>query len=266
MKKINLLWLVAIILLSIGFASCSDDDDNKFTIYKNVGTEIDGAIYEKVKSYEAKIGGFSLFAKGGTGSYSASVEDPSIANFLNTHEGHGKEYIVLEFSALKVGSTKITITDGEKSIVIPLTISSKSRPMYVEAVRADVDVDGEDLQEEIEEDVLKTQPVKAKGSFGMEFETFEKGKVTVVPENNSTEKYEGTFEIENASGAIQYYHLTYNGATYKYMVEQSIKSEKALGPISLKWTLDLTDTYKQKYPNATIRKVEYEMEILARWY
>jgi len=264
MKVINLLYLfVSLLMLSV-FPSCSDDDD-VIKVYYNFKGEVDPE-YTRISRLDTKIGGFQLRVKGGSGEYTAYSEDPSVLNYFSSNKEEYSEMTGLNFSTYKVGSTTVRITDSENnSVKITINVSAKSRPMDIEKVEAVIEGADEETVEEIEEDALKTQMLKEGSTIDMNFSTVNSGIITVIP-GKDADRYEGTFTIDNPNVPLSVYTLEYNDEVHTYKVSGWEKSTKALGPVPLMWTEDLTKAYKEKYPDLSFDKVEYKMYIYAYWY
>lgn len=268
MRKLKLFYLLATIFAISLFSSCSDDSD-VIEVYYNVGGSAD-LRYERITTLHTEIGGFQLRVKGGSGEYTAYSEDPSILNLYSSNREEYSELTGLNFTTYKVGTTKVTIEDSDNnSTTVTIIVSAKSRPMYVEEVAVVVEGAEEATMKVIEADVQEAQELNDNSVFDMIFDTQNSGLLTVIPDKSKKDvKYNGTFHIDNPNVPRSIYTLEYNNEVHTYEVSywERTKSTKALGPVPLVWTKDLTKIYKEKYPDLSFNKVKYKMYIYASWY
>jgi len=258
MKK-SLFGFLILSVISFGFISCSDDDDDRLKVL----VEESGKFTKEVTTIECGINGGgtrNLQVHGGKGNYSVKSNDENIVKVsISTHD--------IVITPISLGQTGITITDKDNNtLTIPVKVVTtlwgmdvqESYPFIKTEENAEVnEADIEEIKETVQSRLLP------KGAaYKMEYTNIGSGKLTVYP-NPSSEKgaLEGTFEYAEVSGKYGLI-FKYNGNTYKYIFSTAAgiavgdeRSVREVGPRRMYLIEDLTEEFKLAYPDLKLLEV-----------
>lgn len=262
MKKCLQLFLVC---LCLGFASCSDDNDDSslkayvpetYDYYNGEYPTDPGSIKKWIKTDKAelRVGQVGIVKiEGGSGEYTATSENEDIAEIL-WHPHDSNVYTISNNG--KLGSTTITIKDKDSnSLSITITFGEytevfalcNSNPGIIvkegqndaeEAIVKDI------MQKIVERNILKGSALE------LTYNKSNSGKIS-IKDNKDKELHSGTFErsLDN-----QYNHLIINidNKEYDYIVTNDISGLlREVGPQTTYFVEDLTELFKTDYPKIT---------------
>ena len=236
MFKIKLIpTLLAIALLAI----CSSCDENESVMTIN-----------ESKLVMASGANRSILIEGGHPEYSVVSRSENIvtASIIND---------ILIINALQPGETILTLFDAESSIVvIPITVHPYSNQtileidsLYISTIITDPTIK-QIIENELNDGFLF--PVGTRYVLG--FKAEEPGDLLIYP--NANQVIEGTFNVEKADERLNYI-FTYENKTITYQIDM-VNMTTAVSSVEIAWislTEDLTEYYKQVYPDAGVEKV-----------
>lgn len=249
--------LLVILACSLfGFYSCEEEKDDFFVFkYDDVYFEepISG-VYVPITS-SARLG-----IIGGVAPYSVQIADEQIAKASLDNERND-----ISISSIKLGTTSLTLKDSEgRTLKIGVQVVNDRQSFHVKAIEARIE--GIELEDdaltELKDRVAVGSLMRTTGVIGFSFDTKESGNVSIIPSKNDIQ-YNGTFiRTYTEEGTICTVNL--KGKVYKlrfqYPEKPEIPEEKvisrALGPTDCWFIEDVTEKYKDEYPNASSLKVE----------
>ncbi|MDR2955821.1 MAG: Ig-like domain-containing protein [Prevotella sp.] len=231
MKLNKILLSLLVIALSVGFASCGDDDDNvvELTLAKSSETLAVG------KTSVIKI-------TKGNGDYTVSSSNKDVADATVDLQ---KSEVTIEAKA--VGSATITVKDKEgKTAPIAVTVKEDETEIVGEWKDAaeSIEVEAKDaeaiakIKEEFEGDGFKSLTLKEDASFTAVF----KGA-------DGDETEEGTYTYKDGILALTY--EAEEGAESETVISYKVADLKEA---SLKLEVDETESYKENYPDDEVTK------------
>ena len=107
------------------------------------------------------------------------------------------------------------------------------------------------LLQQIQADVLANAPVRAGGSYRLDFNRYNSGPLTVEPEAQA-DTLAGTFLREPAADSIRF---TYGASDYLCRISDYAAST---GSRNVLFTVDLTAQYQEQYPDGRVESVTRE--------
>ncbi|WP_029902183.1 hypothetical protein [Prevotella sp. 10(H)] len=246
MKKTTLFCLLFPVLFVFIYSSCSDDD-NEIRFYQT----IDGGEISDTK-FNVHIGTYYLRLVGGKGNYSAKSSDQEI--LVVDAEELQNNY--LKFDTKKEGTANIVVTDSEgNSATVYITVSKLYQVLAVKEILSAVDVEDAELKKQLEEEIIRTSPVKPKAEYLMMYDNPYEGKLVFMADEEGKEKYEGTFSLPK--GEDKMFRFNYNNKVHEYYLPSiASASEKSTPPPPPGFYLmeDLTKENKEKYPDKGIKR------------
>lgn len=242
MKKNHFL-LLFLFAVSFAFVSCSDDDGK---IYSLTLSEHTINMYSK--------GTVSVTITKGNGGYTAASSDEEIATV------EIKENIIL-IKGNKTGKVTITISDKENNI------DKIKVDLYEEVFRYKVIDNGiyfpegdiaEEVLEAIEEEIPSFYIAEIGGTYQFLRNDIYTGDLSVYPAGVASYLYTGTFTAAKYMMRLEVKELE-KSITYSTVKLESQKSSEVSPPFSfddkMALVLDVTEYYKEKYPEANIEKI-----------
>jgi len=263
MKKLFNLFLLA--TLFCGFTSCSDDnDDNRIKFYVAESYNADGtANLVRTESLSAKIGmGTTFYIKGGSGNYTVTSDNEGLA-VVQAGEESGLYHIATNET---LGSTTIKVKDGSNETVsIPLSVQSYRLEFPIGNIYTAIQVEegvtiDENIKKEIEEEVA-TRMIPVRNLLVLTFEKPSSGSLYIS--GDGTTQYTGTFTQTRTNSENWFVDAKYNDKEFHYhisKIELVLRSKEKTFLDILDILEDMTEVYKEKYPDAGIKKVYAVME------
>lgn len=198
---------------------------------------------------------------GGVAPYSVQIADEQVAKASLDNEKND-----ISISSIKLGTTSLTLRDSEgRTLKIGVQVVNGRQSFHVKAIEARIE--GIELEDdalaELKKRVAVESLMRTTGVIGFSFNTKESGNVSIIPSKNDIQ-YNGTFErTYTEEGTICTVKL--KEKTYKLRLQYPERPEipkeekvisRALGPIDCWFIEDVTEKYKDEYPNASSLKVE----------
>lgn len=198
---------------------------------------------------------------GGVAPYSVQIADEQVAKASLDNEKND-----ISISSIKLGTTSLTLKDSEgRTLKIGVQVVNGRQSFHVKAIEARIE--GIELEDdalaELKKRVAVESLMRTTGVIGFSFNTKESGNVSIIPSKNDIQ-YNGTFErTYTEEGTICTVKL--KEKTYKLRLQYPERPEipeeekvisRALGPIDCWFIEDVTEKYKDEYPNASSLKVE----------
>lgn len=198
---------------------------------------------------------------GGVAPYSVQIADEQVAKASLDNEKND-----ISISSIKLGTTSLTLRDSEgRTLKIGVQVVNGRQSFHVKAIEARIE--GIELEDDalavLKDRVAVESLMRTTGVIGFSFNTKESGNVSIIPSKNDIQ-YNGTFErTYTEEGTICTVKL--KEKTYKLRLQYPERPEipeeekvisRALGPIDCWFIEDVTEKYKDEYPNASSLKVE----------
>jgi len=262
----NLFYLFFTALLLAGFVSCSDDDDNSIKFYVAESYNAEGTPnLVLAESLSANIGsGRDIYIKGGNGTYTVTSDNDNIAVVEPYAEVSNTFFISTK---KELGSTTIRVKDGN-NIQTSITISVNRYKIQYSVAEAYTYLElkegttlDENMKKEIEDEIAE-RVIPVGNALTLTYDKPGSGDLSIT--KSGTSVYTGTF-IETKNEEKSWFNIDakYNNKEFHYLVtrlENLIK--KSTGPVYLDLVEDMTDVYKEKYPDANLTKVYAVMNVL----
>ncbi|WP_029906778.1 hypothetical protein [Prevotella sp. 10(H)] len=255
MPKFLSYFIVACFLIT-ATNSCSDDDK---TSDRELELSTDNA---SIKLTER----FLIAVTSGNGGYSILSHDVDIVTGEVDVENENR--IIL--TARGKGETKVTIKDrSQKEIMVSVKVVNRYLAFVPTYYSVEVEAKDAASQKTIEEDILEN-PFPPK-SYAYKLEDSDKKEMTIRSSVGSI-KVEGTYAFSN-DGKTNNLKLKYDDKEFSYVLsdeyegkyfynyfnkEEEEKSQKEISQSKyIELTEDLTEVYKEKYPDAEVESVKF---------
>lgn len=261
MKKLLYLFLFTGLFFALN--SCSDDDNNNnIKIYVAESYNADGsANLVQTETLNALVGfGCTFTIKGGSGSYTVTSENEDIAVVEPNADVKGEYYISTKGV---LGSTVIKVDDGNGEIIsVPFAVNSYRIEISIRKTYAAIVVEegvtfDENIRKQINEDV-DACVIPAGNVFALTYNEPSSGSLYISGDGST--KYDGTFTQTRTNSYDWTVFAKYNDKEYQYLLSKIELVTKATDLVKMDIIEDMTDIYKEKYPEAGIKKVYAVME------
>jgi len=270
MKNLTKFYLLFLCLSFIGFAGCSDEDDD-IKVYMEINDfENNKKVSKRISSLETPVlYSAVLRIEGGDGNYSAKSSDENTAsasiveNYLHLYiHKTGTVQVTIESQDLKKFTLPVTITEGEREIKILnnhswVTTENEETTETKEII--------EKIKKEIE---AKALPKDARfeltyNSKTKDYEKYEGTYILYPNTESSSQSVEGTFKEENIyedeARPYRMYTFSSNGSEDIYTINKFEIDlnllRTSIATTQFLWVKDYTEEYKLKYPELKLKEV-----------
>ena len=264
MKTKHLITVLLVISASLGIVSC-DDDDERFFLY-----QIDDIYFpdRPISGVTVEItGSSSVGMTGGVAPYTVETGDERIAKAKIN-----EEYGYVTIGAVQLGTTDLIVRDanGLTAKIEVKVIKGRSSFYTKYGVSAQIEGLGDSEKAVLEKQVIADSDMQVTGRFDLVYDTKDDGMLTISLRNNDANPILASFTREikqvDEKTFTSYIYVNYKGADHVFYYAAPEKplledgGTRALGPMRSWLVEDVTEIYKNAYPQVTSVKRIYDGE------